>query len=154
MIEHIWLLGDERYLLIEEDVIDTLNSFRQLESEPEAGGCLFGFYRGDHIHISDCTYPQGNDTRLPLRFDRRDTYHLEYASQLYKKSNNTCTYLGDWHTHPQELPAPSSFDYSEWDKITELRKNWQTTTIVVGRKGFWVGVGDIDNPIRKHLKKL
>ncbi|GAB1270294.1 Mov34/MPN/PAD-1 family protein [Aurantivibrio infirmus] len=153
MIEHTWLLGNENFLLIEEEVIKTINSFRQLGFDPEAGGCLFGFYRGCHIHITNCTYPKQGDNRLPLRFDRKDRFHLDYAKNLYKRSKNTCTYFGEWHTHPQDNPTPSGFDYREWDKITNLRKEWKTITIVVGRKKLWVGAGDIFNPIRNLLKQ-
>jgi len=154
MSEYVWSLGREKYLLIEVEVIEELNNFRQLGHSTEAGGCLFGSYRGDHMHITNCTYPRQGDKRSPLRFDRKDRFHLSYARRLYKASNNTCTYLGEWHTHPQDKPAPSGFDYKEWDRITSIRKNWKTVAIIVGREELWVGVGDNINPVRSLLQRI
>ena len=151
MVEYVWLLENEKFLLIEEEVIETMNSFRQLGHEPEAGGCLFGFYRGNHVHITNCTCPKRGDKRLPFRFDRKDKFHLNYANELYTKSKKTCTYLGEWHTHPQDNPIPSGFDYTEWDKITKIRKKWKTIAIIVGKEELWVGIGNITNPVRGPL---
>jgi len=147
----IWSLSKGTYIFFEPSVISTLNSFRQKQHQTEAGGCLFGYYRGDHIHVSDCTTPQTGDVRRPNKFLRKDKFHLTFAKHLYEKTGHTCTYLGDWHTHPQSIPTPSHFDYSEWDKITNLKGQWITVAVIVGTTSLWVGCGSVKKPIRKNL---
>jgi len=150
----IWLLGPQRYLYIESNVISSLMNYRQKNDQTEAGGCLLGFYRGSHIHINRCTTPMSGDLRQKYRFDRRDRYHVITAKEIHKQSGRKCTYLGDWHSHPEDIPTPSKFDYQEWDKITLIKREWPTVALVVGRTDFWVGVGCATNKIRYQLKKV
>jgi integrative and conjugative element protein (TIGR02256 family) len=152
--EYIWTIDQNIYLLIDNSVVEIFDGYKQRNDEPESGGCLFGYYRGDHIHVTNCTSPKDGDNQLPRRFDRKARFHLNYASTLYKQTDKTCTYLGDWHTHPQEVPAPSSLDFNEWDKIAKIKKKWKTLAIIVGRDRLWVGIGNEDNGIRLPIKKL
>jgi integrative and conjugative element protein (TIGR02256 family) len=50
-------------------------------------------------------------------------------------------YLGEWHTHPEVLPSPSSLDISEWQLICR-RKATPMVFMIVGMDGsLWAGVG-------------
>lgn len=149
----VWLLRDGGYLYIEPSVMNSLVRYGQEDYQKEAGGCLLGFYRGQHIHIAMCTQPMGGDRRKKFRFDRRDPDHVNIAIEQYKTSGSKCTYLGDWHSHPEAVPSPSLIDYEEWDKVTKLKKAWPTVSIIVGRVEFWVGVGSASRRIRDKLQK-
>jgi len=74
----VWNLTVDTYLYVEDSVIMTLNKYRQESGMLEAGGCLFGYYRGGHIHVAYCTEPMDGDTRNKFRFDRRDLVVVKY----------------------------------------------------------------------------
>ena len=147
-----WLLDGDAYLFIESGVIAGLARYQQLAGQSEAGGCLYGYYRGDHIHVSHCTEPMPGDRRQPFQFNRKDPHHLAVGKKLHAHTQETCTYLGDWHTHPQEIPTPSSLDFSEWDKISRIKGKWPSVVLIVGINSLWVGVGDSKNKIRTPLQ--
>lgn len=37
--------------------------------------------------------------------------------KIWEQSKGTCNYIGEWHTHPEPIPYPSSHDFSQWRKI-------------------------------------
>lgn len=48
-------------------------------------------------------------------------------------------YLGEWHTHSQRIPVPSSIDRAEWHKLaTEHMRTSTLLTVVVGTKALHV----------------
>jgi integrative and conjugative element protein (TIGR02256 family) len=48
--------------------------------------------------------------------------------------------VGEWHTHPEATPAPSSIDVSEWKSL--CRNNEQPLIFVIlGTAHDWYGVG-------------
>ena len=49
-------------------------------------------------------------------------------------------YLGEWHTHPEDLPKPSDKDLREW-RILLREQRRPLVFLIVGLKGCWVGVG-------------
>lgn len=129
-------------ILIEPPVIDLVRSCRQHETcRPESGGILLGYRRGDHLHIVSATTPQPDDQRLRFRFFRRDRYHQKIAVRQWELSGNTMDYVGEWHTHPESSPMPSSLDMSEWTKICRSRQASMIFLIVGWNGDFWLGVG-------------
>lgn len=67
---------------------------------------------------------------------------LEYE---FHNSNGQLTYLGEWHTHPESFPTPSSTDLN---MLKDQFKNNKISTdflilIIKGTKGLYVRV--IDN---------
>lgn len=36
--------------------------------------------------------------------------------EAWRRSGGVTTYLGEWHTHPEEVPAPSVIDRIGWAK--------------------------------------
>jgi integrative and conjugative element protein (TIGR02256 family) len=132
-------------ILIEPAVLDIILGFKQdAIVKTEAGGILLGFRRGHHLHIVEATTPQPADRRSLFGFFRRDRHHQGVAVRRWKESNATVDYLGEWHTHPEIRPAPSSLDMSEWKQICR-REPSPMVFVIVGMDGlFWVGVGTSD----------
>lgn len=89
---------------------------------PEAGGILLGVYRGNDIEVLGRTLPGPEDTRTRFSFVRQDISHQVAASEAWKISGRTQTFVGEWHTHPMGGLAPSSVDITNWRKIARRQK--------------------------------
>ena len=113
-----WFDGQTRYVLIDQAPWSFLNSNAQFQSNSnEAGGILLGYRAGANIHIISATGPLPGDRRSRISFDRLDPGHQIAASEAWATSGGRIDYIGDWHTHPQRVPTPSSKDYLEWKKL-------------------------------------
>ena len=138
-----WPDGSGRYTLIERPVWEFLFLHAQIESKAaEAGGILLGYRAGGHIHVISATGPLPNDRRARLSFDRLDTGHQHAARNAWTRSGGTVDYVGDWHTHPQSVPVPSSKDYVEWKKLKKVLPNPHLFVIVgTSDNCLWLGHG-------------
>ncbi|TDY21969.1 integrative and conjugative element protein (TIGR02256 family) [Paraburkholderia sp. BL6665CI2N2] len=135
------LLGAGK-VLVEQQVWETIIPFRQAHSAAtEAGGILLGYRRGAHLHVVDATFPQPGDRRSRFRFTRAKQSHQHIALQRWKETSGTVDYLGEWHTHPESMPSPSSLDTAEWRKIYEPRAVPMLFVILGWSSHVWVGVG-------------
>jgi len=91
-----------------DEVLETLNRHRQLENlSHEAGGQLFARFEADRMRILRATEPTPKSRRGRTYFwpSRREE-QLEIES-LYAEGLH---YVGDWHSHPEPHPEPSSDD--------------------------------------------
>lgn len=99
----------------------------------EAGGILIG-RESNNLIIEFCTKPMLNDVRKRTRFLRRDKKHIKYYTDLYDNNEGIYRYVGEWHTHPEDVPNFSSLDKKNWKKIfSELDQNEQFH-FIIGRK--------------------
>jgi integrative and conjugative element protein (TIGR02256 family) len=128
-------------LLIETEVLKELDAYRQTHPHSsESAGVLLGYRRGDHIHIVQATLPAADDVRSRFSFWRRDRSHQQIATREWRRSGRIKDYVGEWHTHPEAMPAPSSIDVSEWHSL--CRKSKQPLIFVIlGTAHDWYGVG-------------
>ncbi|MBN9686151.1 Mov34/MPN/PAD-1 family protein [Corallococcus sp. NCSPR001] len=104
-------------LKVSPEVLARLDPFRQLEpSQTEAGGVLLGrqIQGCDDIIIDEVTTPMTGDSRARLRFHRAPSRHQSVIDARWAESQGTCHYLGEWHTHPEPVPTPSSVDVDGW----------------------------------------
>jgi integrative and conjugative element protein (TIGR02256 family) len=127
------------FLLIEPNVISVIESFIQsTTSAPEGTGILIGEYReNDHIRVVEATCPGAEDRRSRYRFNRISPHHKQYALQCWKGSNKVQTWIGEWHTHPEDHPKPSALDFQQWAKHLPERT---MVLIIQGRLSRWVGI--------------
>jgi len=87
--------------------------------------------------------PQGQEKWIFVGtyfFERKDPSHQEVASRLWKESGKYIDYLGEWHTHRQPWPTPSSLDCSEWKKIGNMKRPLSIVVAIVGLEGVWMGI--------------
>ena len=145
--EFTWSLPSGGILLLEPDAYDIMNPYRQKRRrDKESGGCLLGFYRGTHIHITACTTPMPLDKCTRTRFDRQDPDHVATINTFHKVTMGYGTYLGEWHTHPEATPTPSGIDRREWLKISRHRGNMNSIFLILGTDGVWASVSKGDMP--------
>ena len=55
-------------------------------------------------------------------------------------------YMGVWHTHPEDIPEPSSTDWNDWRSSMNNEKSGcgYLIFLIAGRKQFRIWVGDIE----------
>ena len=82
----------------------------------EAGGVLLGHYiqNSDDVVVDAVTEPMPGDRRTRCSFYRAKARHQAAMEAAWQASGGTCTYLGEWHTHPEADPTPSSTDTKGW----------------------------------------
>lgn len=133
------------FLKISQSVTRDMFRFVQDHPEkPEAGGVLLGRYisNSNDIIIDTLTTPLNGDVQSRFRFYRAKDAHQQIIDKVWNDSEGTCTYLGEWHTHPEHIPRPSWTDKLNWhgkillDQFTE-----SIFFIIVGTSavGAWEG---------------
>ena len=84
----------------------------------EAGGVILGRHilGGEDIVADLVTVPASEDRRSRHGFIRAREEHQAVIDSVWQESKRTCTYLGEWHTHPEHVPSPSGVDRSDWHR--------------------------------------
>jgi integrative and conjugative element protein (TIGR02256 family) len=103
----------------------TMLGFRQMESSAlEAGGVLLGrlILNSSDVVIDSITLPTVKDRRERFRFWRGKSSTQKLVDQAWHVSGSTRVYLGEWHSHPEEDPRPSSLDLSDQARIVRSAK--------------------------------
>jgi integrative and conjugative element protein (TIGR02256 family) len=119
--------------------VPVLASCRQLaRSAPEVGGVMLGRLILDSadIVIDEITLPTSDDRRARRSFFRGREGPQRRINEAWCESHGTRIYLGEWHTHPEDTPEPSSQDLRNWNRITRLSVFEQESLlfVVVGRR--------------------
>lgn len=147
-------------VVIEGQILDRMFQYRQTGIlRKEAGGVLIGreIVVTGNLIIERITEPQDLDKQSRFRFERKDLSHMKYFEELYKISDKTYGYFGEWHTHPEKVPNYSGTDKRNWMKLYEgLPQKHALYFIIVGI--FSVGVWKLDlseskQPIRVFLSE-
>jgi len=144
-----WVTPDRRRLVVlSPDVIATLTRYRQrFFWQTEAGGILLGRRRGSHIEVVLATVPTQNDRRSTFRFQREAWGHAQVAAHAWVQTGGTTDYIGEWHTHPQREPVPSSIDREEWHKLAVLRPDVPFVALVVGTRALHLELVTVEEQV-------
>jgi integrative and conjugative element protein (TIGR02256 family) len=143
------LLGGRRIVTIADEVMQNIQSFVAADWAPkEAGGIFLGCYRGPHVEVVACTVPLSKDKRSMFGFLRRDPGHSAAAIAAWKASGRTTTFVGEWHTHPEDNPTPSQVDRNTWLDLMRSRKSDPLIFLIAGRKTVYCDLG-LENRLRR-----
>lgn len=121
-------------LILHDRVLDHFKRHRQLTSRStEAGGQLFARFEGHQIHVIEATGPHREDKRGRFSFLPNRNKEQRDIDNFYR---NGLSFIGDWHTHPQDTPVPSATDIASIaDCFRRSQHNLQSfVLIVVGRR--------------------
>lgn len=121
----IYIKGDGGKFKIDGLPLQKISEYLQINPRMnEAGGVLLGRYIIDSndIVVDDITTPMPNDVRKRCFYLKQKKYHQAVVTEKWIKSNGTCNYLGEWHTHPEAVPNPSSIDTGEWKRLLKSTK--------------------------------
>lgn len=95
-------------LVFTSAVIEHFEKYQQLRWwQREAGGQLFARLALPEILIEEATGPRPTDWRT------RNTYRPNRTAEQLEIANHFSRdlhFIGDWHTHPERVPAPSRTD--------------------------------------------
>ena len=156
-------LGDI-ILRIDQRVFDKVISFIQdKKNKPESGGILMGYYIDEFsIYISDLSIPSEKDKSSRFNFVRSFINTQKIIDNFFKKSKGKKIYLGEWHTHPEKDPIPSSTDLDSFQnqlKTNKLNSNF-IFMIIIGTEGIYVAsysksvlINKVNIPCMKILKE-
>lgn len=110
--------------------------------KPEVGGQLFGTFDGGQVAVIRATItPSPSKKRFlffPARAREQKDIDERFAEGLH--------YLGDWHTHPEMTPTPSSRDLTTMTDCFRKSKHELRAFLMVivglapGDAGLWVGL--------------
>lgn len=106
----IYKYGDQ-YIVFTEEVIRILDRYKQdKQTKHEAGGILLGKVYNDLIIINQITEPSKEDKAGRFYFIRNVKRAQNIVNRAWKESHGEKIYLGEWHTHPEDIPTPSKDD--------------------------------------------
>lgn len=137
---------DGSVLKISAEALGVMFSFRQLApADKEAGGILLGRHiiHSLNIVVDEVSIPMRGDQRSRYGFKRSSKLHQKIIDERWSDSGGTCQYLGEWHTHPEPVPHPSSVDVGDWKRRLkhDTVDSEITFFIVVGTEGLAVSEG-------------
>jgi len=98
-------------LIIQPDALKIMKSFIQNDKKKhESGGILLGQIKDSKIYVQNVSTPN--------KFDKSGRYYFHRdkdAAQIiidyeFANSCGSVIYLGEWHTHPEAAPSPSTQD--------------------------------------------
>lgn len=123
-------------LVIMPSVVNKLLSYRQIDSlKNESAGVLIGERRESHIVVREISEPGEGDIRRRCFVDRRGLQHQAAVDEAFARSSGTLQYLGEWHTHPEDQPTPSTIDLGTWRR--NLAAQEPMVLLIIGRKDIW-----------------
>ncbi|MBN8503363.1 MAG: Mov34/MPN/PAD-1 family protein [Burkholderiales bacterium] len=131
-------------VLLTENCVSELMRHRQSSgSSRENGGQLFARFVQDGVQVEVATVTRGFSRRTRFGFWPDRKAEQADINQLFERGLH---YIGDWHTHPEEVPSPSATDEQKMQEI--FRKSRHELPfmlmVIVGQavfpRGLFLGV--------------
>nr|WP_278987026.1 Mov34/MPN/PAD-1 family protein [Plesiomonas shigelloides] len=139
-------------LVITSSIANQLMTYRQIDvCSTEAAGVLIGERRGIHLVIDKISEPGKGDIRQRYFVDRRGPHHQATVDDAFVSSSGRLQYIGEWHTHPEDEPSPSSKDLNTWQRC--LVANDQMVLLIIGRRKIWAAKKIAGSIIPLHLEE-
>lgn len=137
------IFKDGTSLLIPDGIISEMASYRQLHNrDEESGGILLGKKKTgvEAYELSQISCPQGEDKRNKYEFLRSKNSHQHIITKAWKSSGGIVNYIGEWHTHAENIPYPSKIDLKLIEQIKRDGSCYYSKIfmIIVGRNSLCV----------------
>ena len=95
-------------IILSDFVVKRFRKYQQnLPHLKEAGGQLFAKFSYPDIYLNEATGPRWCDKRTRNSFVPN---RLAEKIEIKRKFRKGLHYIGDWHTHPETVPVPSTLD--------------------------------------------
>lgn len=115
----------DKYIIhISDEVLSILDKYKQRENQNESGGIILGLvHDNQNVYISSVSEPNISDKATRNSFERNKKVAQKIVDSEFYTSNGKVIYLGEWHTHPEPAPNPSSID------IKMIKQQYHKNTI-------------------------
>ena len=106
---------------------------------------MFARFTQDQIVIEIATGPRRSDRRSRFSYVPNRLAERREIARLFKLGLH---YVGDWHTHPERHPNPSSTDARNLNETFRKSKHQLTALVMIivgtcpGPKGLYVGTAN------------
>jgi integrative and conjugative element protein (TIGR02256 family) len=121
---------------VESQVLATFDAHRQRRFyQREAGGQLFARVWDDKWEIVSATGPRSRDRRGRFSFW---PHRASEQEEIFEYHALGFDYVGDWHTHPEDKPNPSSDDRTSISEVVRRSTHHLPgfLLMIVGRSPF------------------
>ena len=127
-------------ILFDKCILTKISNFTHCSGfHNEVGGILLGFRKKEHLYITKATLPGRSDQGSYSSFFRRDWSHQMIATNEWVKSGFRVDWVGEWHSHPESNPVPSSTDKTTWTNQT-IKRNVDMVYVIIGFHRDWFGI--------------
>jgi integrative and conjugative element protein (TIGR02256 family) len=101
----------------------------------EAGGQLFARVRKNDWDIITATGPRAGDRRGRFSFW---PHRASEQGEIFEHHARGLDYVGDWHTHPEDTPNPSTDDLTSIAEVVRRSTHHLPgfLLLIVGRRAF------------------
>jgi integrative and conjugative element protein (TIGR02256 family) len=142
-----WCLGQNAgTLIVADEAFAVMLRFRQTRPrDREAGGQLFARFDGPNVHIVKATPPTLLDWRSRYGFRPNRQLQRRQIAKFYARGLH---FVGDWHTHPESHPTPSTEDIASTQDCFRRSKHDLAAILMVvlgtaqPPDGYYVGLVD------------
>ncbi|MBO9583113.1 MAG: Mov34/MPN/PAD-1 family protein [Flavobacterium sp.] len=146
-------LGDFNIFLSKRVLSDFVNYKQDKIFKNESGGILLGQVFIKNIYILKNSVPCRDDKSKRYSFERDIKNAQKIIDFEFKESEGKTIYLGEWHTHPEKVPNPSSQDIKMIKE--QFEKNILNEPFIVmiifGTKSFFIGIYNGKKIISKKI---
>jgi integrative and conjugative element protein (TIGR02256 family) len=139
-------------ITISTSATETFAAFTQVGcDDPEAGGILLGrlILESDNVVVDEATVPNVEDRQSRFFFWRSNQHAQRRVVEAWDQTEGTRIYLGEWHTHPEDIPNPSCVDKKNWQRLIKKCKYEQDFLffVIVGLEETRIWEGSKDGGI-------
>lgn len=116
-------------LIFTPPVLDRFAEYRQVRWwQREAGGQLFMRFEGPKIVVVEATGPRRMDFRSRHAFRPNRRHEQREILDRYCRGLH---FVGDWHTHPEPIPKPSTQDEEGMRELVNLSQHQLNAFVLV-----------------------
>ena len=143
-------------LVIHKTLLEDISQYMQTGNKPESGGLLFAEFKLPKIIVKKASFPNKSDYQCRYEFRPDQERQQKIINLNYKKGLH---YIGEWHTHPENIPTPSILDITSM-KETFIKSKHELNfflLLIIGNKisndMFWIGMQNATNTINLLKRK-
>jgi integrative and conjugative element protein (TIGR02256 family) len=105
-------------IIIQEEMLENIKQIALRHYPKEYGGIFVGNYSEDRATalVTDTILPK-QYKNSGFQFKRSSDYLNKKLKTLYEESKGEIFYIGEWHSHPNGAPKPSSTDLKAMAEI-------------------------------------
>lgn len=151
-----YIIPDSNQILeLSPSVLHRFKTYRQNIRRFEAGGLLFAEFCLPTITIKEATRPHRKDKRSRYGFIPCRNIQRKLISQRFDLGFH---FIGEWHTHPEDDPSPSSLDLNSMhDSFIKSKHELNFFVMIIAgsnKPGLCLWIGLHNNNGYTRLKRI